>query len=481
MKQFSILFLFLNLFNTLSAVATHTKGGYITAERVSNNGLTYKIRIVTLTDNFSNVWSGGGEVDFGDGTIIDLAEGEDIFERENLTGSSGRISLSTAEFSHTFPAPGFYSIGYKEKNRNAGVLNFSNSVDTPFYIISTLLIDPFLGANNLPVFENFKFPNWFSGQNSTFNLAAFDQDGDSLSFRLGIPRKSKDSFVESYQFPNVSSFYGEQHATGNETMDGLPVFKIDPISGDLVWDAPGATGEYTVLIIIDEWREVQGKRYKIGSVSYDIQMVVEEGEVLKPSIIIPENRCYNQNAIITELFQIQSQGNVKVNLYTDVVGAKINNIPIEEYDFDLWKNSYDLIFTYDSKNATKEYHKVVLSVEQASEADPNYYWSKAFFFGLGCDEIIEAPQIITSISQKRKDRVFRAYLTNSLGSITLSQPLNQEVEFYLLDLNGKSVLKERVLFFNGKGQIEYESIPAGIYIANLEIDSHLHRQKVLIQ
>ncbi|MFT7161983.1 MAG: hypothetical protein ACI9GZ_003170 [Bacteroidia bacterium] len=311
-------------------------------------------------------------------------------------------------------------------------------------------------------------------------MAAFDQDGDSLSFRLGIPIKFKESFVESYQLPNVTSFYREQHATGNETMDDLSVFEIDPISGDLIWDALGATGEYVVLIIIDEWREVQGKRYKIGSVSYDIQMIVEEGEVLKPSIIIPENRCYDRNAIITELFQIQSQGNVKVNLFTDAMGAKINNIPIEEYDFDLWKNSYDLTFTYDLKNAIQEYYKVVLSVEQKSATDPNYFWSKAFFFGLGCDGIIEVPQIITSISQKRKDRVFRAYLTNSFGSITLSQPLNQEVKFYLFDLNGKPVLKEKVLFFNGKGQIEYESIPAGIYIANLEIDSHSHRQRVLI-
>ncbi|MFT7161982.1 MAG: hypothetical protein ACI9GZ_003169 [Bacteroidia bacterium] len=96
MKQFFILFLFLNLFNTLSAVASHTKGGYITAERVSNNGLTYKIRIITLTDNGSSVEGGGGEIDFGDGTIIDLAEGENIFEREDLTDSNGRIALNTA-------------------------------------------------------------------------------------------------------------------------------------------------------------------------------------------------------------------------------------------------------------------------------------------------------------------------------------------------------------------------------------------------
>lgn len=481
MKQFSILFLFLSLFNTLSAMASHTKGGYITAERISNNGLTYKIRIVTLTDNFSNVKSGGGEVDFGDGTIIDLAEGEDIFEREDLTDSNGRIALSVAEFLHTFPAPGLYSIGYKEKTRNAGVLNFTNSVDTPFYIESSLLIDPFLGPNNLPVFENFKFPNWFTGQKSAFNLTAFDQDGDSLSFRLGIPRKSKDSFVESYHLPNAASFYADYYDSGNEAKDDSPVFEIDPISGNLFWDFPGAKGEYTVVIIVDEWREVQEKRYKVGSVSFDMQMIVKEGEVSKPSIVFPENQCYGEGALIEESFQVDSQGNVKINLYTDAVGAKINDIPIEEYDFDLWKNSHDLTFTYDTQNAEKEYYKVVLSVEQESETDPNYYWSKAFIFGLGCDEIVEAPQFITSISQKRKGSIFRANLTNSLGSITLNKTLNQEVEFYLFDLNGKSVLREKVLFFNGKGQIEYESIPAGIYIAHMEIDSRLYKQKVLIQ
>jgi hypothetical protein len=475
-KQFVLFYILIFFSNTFILNATHLRGGYIHAEITSSASLTYQVNLVLLTDMGSSVVGGGGEIDFGDGTVM-----TDLDVQDQIIDSERQLGINRVVIEHTYQGPGSYTISYSERGRNAGVMNISNSVDTPFYIETTILIDPFLGSNSNPNILNPSFTNWFTGTSGHFNLAALDPDGDSLSYRLGIPRQSKDKTVVEYTKPDNAIFYGTEYSTGNEEKNDIPKFELDPISGDLIWDAPSAEGEYTALVIVDEWRWVHGERYKIGTASFDIQMIVEEDEVLKPTIVFPENQCYQENSIVEELFQVDGHTPVKVNLHTDAEGAKIDNIPIEEYDFDLWKNSFDLTFTYDSKNAAQEYYKIVLSLEQESVTGPNYFWSKAFVFGLGCDEIVRAPVIVTSLSPVESRLSTNAYLTHSSGRISITRSEADQVDFQLFDLNGKSLVKEKISLFEGKGQVRYDPIPSGIYIAFLEIESHLYKQKVLVR
>jgi len=42
----------------------------------------------------------------------------------------------------------------EDPNRNAGIINIPNSVNIPFFLETTLVINPFLGNNNSPELLN---------------------------------------------------------------------------------------------------------------------------------------------------------------------------------------------------------------------------------------------------------------------------------------------------------------------------------------
>ncbi|UXX78066.1 hypothetical protein N7E81_11925 [Reichenbachiella carrageenanivorans] len=216
--------------------ATHIRAGEIIAIRSSNTTLTYQFTVKGYTDTGSTVIFGGGELDFGDGTIVTLSE---------ASSSNGTVLLEDEvaynffEISHTFSAPGKYTIRYVEQNRNAGVQNMSNSVDTPFYIETTILIDPFIGLNNTPVFLVPPIDKGAVGAAFLHNPGAYDSDGDSLSYRLTVPKQALGREVNNYMSPADPSFY-DDYLHGNEELTDVPVFNINPITGSLTWDAPGS-------------------------------------------------------------------------------------------------------------------------------------------------------------------------------------------------------------------------------------------------
>ena len=71
-------------------------------------------------------------------------------------------------------------VSYFEQNRNDGILNMDNSIDTPFFIETEILIDPFFGLNNTPVLLIPPIDNGAVGIKYIHNPGAFDTDGDSL-------------------------------------------------------------------------------------------------------------------------------------------------------------------------------------------------------------------------------------------------------------------------------------------------------------
>ena len=280
--------------------ATHIRAGEIIATRISNTSLTYRFSIIGYTDTGSTVVFGGGEIDFGDGTIINIEEGADFFVREEIIDVEKQIAYNVFEIVHTFQAPGSYLVRFNEKNRNAGVQNMSNSVDTPFYIETRLLIDPFLGSNNTPIFLVPPVDEGAVGARFIHNPGAFDIDGDSLSYRMVVPKQFKDHEVDDYVDPNDPKFYPVNFTTGNENQNAPPTFEIDALTGDLVWDAPGTLGEYNVAFIVEEWRFVLGQWFNLGYVTRDMQIIIEETDNLRPDVLVPDPICVVAGTIINE-------------------------------------------------------------------------------------------------------------------------------------------------------------------------------------
>jgi len=290
--------LFALLITSQIANATHLRAGQITAERISNTSLTYRITITIYMDRGQgNADSPFLNIFFGDGNSAEVRR-----VSEEFIGNSTSRNIYVIE--HTYPAPQAYKIFFTEENRNAGVLNMVNSVDTPFSVSTILLIDPFLGLNDTPVLLADPIDLACVGQRFTHNPAPFDPDGDSLSFKLSIPEQAENTVVNGYVSPAAPSFGGTTE-TG-----GTPFFRIDPFTGTLTWDSPAIAGEYNIAFEVEEWRN----GVKIGSVIRDMQIIVLDCRNRRPRLILPKDTCVEANSELLATIRVQDPDNNSVTL-----------------------------------------------------------------------------------------------------------------------------------------------------------------------
>ena len=261
-----------------ASMATHLRAGEIRTKRISNTSLSYEINVIAYRDTGSDIQFGGGvlfvdgqELTGFDNTEIDLGNG---------------ISINEFKIEYTFSQPGTYTIGYQEENRNEGVINFSNSVDTPFYLEALLTIDNLIGLNSSPQLLAPPVVEGITGMRLIHNPQAFDPDGDSISFSLTAPRQAAEMAIPTYSDPNSAKYYLD-FERGNQDQDGPPQYFVvnensntEFQNGDLVWDAPGSGGVYNIAIMIGEWRLVANEWRMIGYTIRDMQVLIEGDPVL---------------------------------------------------------------------------------------------------------------------------------------------------------------------------------------------------------
>ncbi|MEL7004746.1 MAG: gliding motility-associated C-terminal domain-containing protein, partial [Bacteroidota bacterium] len=312
--------------------ATHLRAGEITVSRVDCSGLTFRITITVYTDTGSEVRFGEGFLDFGDGSapfalpIIEnnlratvLSDGSIITEPINADDLGEQVAVASLTIEHTYSSVGRFNIGYIEPNRNEGVLNIDNSVNTTFFVETQIDIDPFLGCNNTPILLIPPIDRGCTSAAFFHNPGAFDPDGDSIAFELVVPKKELGVVVDGYEPLNDRNFY-ENFEQGNEDRDGEPTFFIDPITGEIEWDAPGRIGEYNIAFIVKEYRKIGGEFFLLGFVTRDMQIIVEDCDNERPELIIPEDICVEAGTIIDEtIFGIDPDNDqVKIEAFSQV-------------------------------------------------------------------------------------------------------------------------------------------------------------------
>ena len=269
-------------------LASHMRGGEIKVDRIQGSGLRYKITISNYL-NAGAVSDSAGELNLGDGVVIDLSNDNFLVSSEPLNEN---ILLEVYEVFHTFPGPGLYLVSFKEFNRNAGILNIPNSAEVQFYTESLVVIDPFLGSNTQSVFSFPPIDIVAPGKAFFYNPGVYDPDGDSLSYELVTPKQSIDENIAGYVLPNDIQFYdGLNYNSANEANNGPPTFVIDAVTGDLTWDAPGSVGEYNFAIKVEEWRKVTGRWISMGFRVLDIQITVRETNNERPGFEVPKDTC----------------------------------------------------------------------------------------------------------------------------------------------------------------------------------------------
>lgn len=278
--------------------STHIRAGEIIAKRISSTSLTYEFTIIGYTDTGSEVEFGGGKFDFGDGNIIDVLDESALSAQKILLDN--QVALNLFKVIHTFQAPGRYVVSYFEQNRNAQIVNMENSVDTPFFIETEILIDPFFGLNNTPVLLIPPIDNGIVGIRYIHNPGAFDPDGDSLSYELVIPLQDELNEVTNYRYPNSQEFYINGFNEGREGGLGPPLFTLDSITGDLIWDAPGAEGEYNFAFRVVEWRKVGDQWFKLGHVTRDMQVIIDASDNERPLLEVLDPICVEAGTLVRD-------------------------------------------------------------------------------------------------------------------------------------------------------------------------------------
>ncbi|MFZ9045584.1 MAG: gliding motility-associated C-terminal domain-containing protein [Cyclobacteriaceae bacterium] len=297
-----------SIFTPMQVEATHIRAGEIRAKRIDNLTFTYEFIFVGYRDRNSNIPFGNGSFDFGDGTTIEVQTTE-------FSVSQVSSTIERAEFRviHTFDRVQSYIVSYREQDRNAGISNLLNSVNTPFYVEMLVVIDPFLGTNSSPILTVPPIDEGSPGVRFIHNPGAFDEDGDILTYEFVVPRQSKDEEVFGYVPLDDPQFYTDWSA-GSE--DGSPAsLALLSDEGDLIWNSPGdiyrlgsldcpegaeECSEYSVAFRITEWRERGGRLERVGYVIRDMQIVVYEGDNEQPELQLPPEVCVTAGDVVDQ-------------------------------------------------------------------------------------------------------------------------------------------------------------------------------------
>jgi len=269
---------------TLASFATHNRAGEITYRHIS--GLTYEFTLLTYTYHPSPADRPTLTLDWGDGTSSVVNRYKKVFLPNN-------IDMNLYKGTHTYNGQGVFTISMTDPNRNGGVVNIPNSINVPFYIETKLMINPFIGSNNSPILLNPPIDNGCVGSPFIHNPAAYDPDGDSISYELVSCMEGKNKPIIGFTYPSASLS-----------------FSIDPITGDLSWINPIKQGEYNVAILIKEWRN----GILIGTIIRDMQISIAACNNHPPVIKALNDTCVTIFDTLVQLVEASDQDNNQIKL-----------------------------------------------------------------------------------------------------------------------------------------------------------------------
>lgn len=282
-----LLLLLASLFSATAAWATHNRGGEITFRHLNN--LTYEITVVTYTkdQNAADRPSLPVSYNYGNPTRLDTVQRQSrVFVGNDIVRN---IYITT----HTFPGPGTYRISVTDPNRVGGVANIPSSINLPFYIETSLTINPFLGPNSSPTL-NFP-PIDFGCVRRLFvhNPGAVDPDGDSISYDITPCRGENGLPIPTFFYPDI-----------------FPILYVDNQTGDFIWNTPSNPGEYNFAMIIREWRN----GVQISSIIRDFQVTITVCANRPPVISVPRDTCIIAGTILQALVTASDSDNHTISL-----------------------------------------------------------------------------------------------------------------------------------------------------------------------
>lgn len=296
MRKLFLLLVF--LISVIPLWASHQRAAEITY--VWKNTNTYEFTMITY--NVPNeAWNQRDSllVKWGDGF-------ESYVPRINWENLGDNTVRSIYKSIHSYSSPGTYTISMEDSFRNYGVVNMNDSGSVPMYIESELVISPFIGHNSSVQLLNAPVDQGCVGKPFYHNPAAYDPDGDSLSYRLVPCKGAYGQEVPGYFYPQASS-----------------LFEIDTHSGLLQWENPVIQGEFNVAILIEEWRD----GVKVGSVIRDMQILINACNNNIPLIDLVADTCVEAGATLDFIISALDPDGDQVTLEASGAPLEVQSSP----------------------------------------------------------------------------------------------------------------------------------------------------------
>lgn len=427
---FSILLIFLI---TTSTWATHLRSGYITYKRLSE--LTYEFTILVFTDCGADnpVLFGDGDLDFGDGSDPVI-----IPQINNRNTSNSEVCYASFTIEHEFLEYGNYTVGYTEANRNPDVLNINYSINTTFYIDTSLIIDqntPELSSSVYPIAPPVFHHNY--QDDLAISLAAIDSNDFTLRYELVTP-KSQSGVDVDYKW-----------------VDGI---EIDPISGQLTWGKEFiqqyAQGEYGFAVRVKQYQLIDQEYVYRGYFTYDFQIIIVDSA---SKIDISSDEVQGNLITLTEPtidtlnYKIQAD---KVEVFSDLDSNNIDWLVSDTLDQNY--KSLQIILNLDTQLKRDNPYTIIIR----GSAESNFFISKDVTLLLYTTEPSE-PVLITDIYDGITASEVNIYPNPTSQNIFING-LKKSEYFEIFDLNGENVLSG-----SSKGSIDIHGLEPKIYMLKI--------------
>ncbi len=247
MKKSLILFLY--IISSCTSIAGNYISGDISYIHLSNNN--YGIKVRTLTFDTTLVDSCFIMIYFGDGDSVlsPRINGNSISCPPSHDGQSTPFTFtwySEYYVEHSYMNVGDYFVTTKFLKHIDGLVNITNSGTISPIMNAEILVNPSLGYNNSVVYTS--YPISRDTVNTHYNFISYtsNSDNDSLYYELLSPNGG-------YTIPASSNF-----------------FVINSSTGLVEWDSPIITGQYNFTYKINEWRNIGGLSYYVGSTMQEV-------------------------------------------------------------------------------------------------------------------------------------------------------------------------------------------------------------------
>ncbi len=313
--------IFIFLFISCFAYATHEVGGYISLKCLG--GTTYEVSIITYTntanttadrDTMRIYWGDGGpngssvlyRVNGQSNYLIPgdfYPNGEPLcdydlsFAPPKPFTNARKINIYTG--THTYPGPGNYTLSTDDPDRMANINNITGSVNVDFFLFHTLTISPLSGCVNTPVVTNSPVCQYgCTGQCYTYNPGAYiptppADGGDSIAYALG-------SSLQWYR--EVAIGYSNEGATVNDT------------TGTLKWcPSSSQSGKWNFVILMITWRKttIDGAKviFPIDTTELELEVIIDSACIIKAPTVSTIDTCVVAGSNIKLDFHAGDAGN----------------------------------------------------------------------------------------------------------------------------------------------------------------------------